>query len=52
MRVAVYVWLTTFIRPTRAQSESGPSDRLWLLPWHEIIGDEGLDPIPRLTPSG
>jgi hypothetical protein len=34
MRVALYVWLTTFIRPTRAQSESRPSDRLWLLPWH------------------
>jgi hypothetical protein len=34
MRLVLYVVLTTFFRPSRARSESKPSERLWLLPWH------------------
>ena len=38
-RFELYVWLTTFFRPSEVQSEFRPSDRLWLLPWH-------VPPIP------
>ena len=41
-RFELYVWLTTFFRPSEVKSEFRPSDRLWLLPWH-------VPPIPTLA---